>query len=57
MKGWDPYKGVRFHPISNDDGTFHVLLIDDNGGYIFADKMSQEDAEFAAITLNAEANK
>jgi hypothetical protein len=43
-----------FKAYHNRDGTAHVLVIDDSGGYIFADNLTDfESAEWAAEALNA----
>lgn len=52
---WRPsprYEG--FHVYSNKDGTFHILVIAGDGGYVFADNINDKnEAEWAAGLLNA----
>jgi hypothetical protein len=43
-----------FYVYNNPDGTFHILVVAGNGGYIFADNLQdKDDAEWTAALLNA----
>jgi hypothetical protein len=44
----------HFWVYANDDATWHILLCDQDGGYIFIDKISDQDqATWVAAVLNA----
>lgn len=43
-----------FSAYANGDGTFHVLVVSGDGGYIFADRFNDKAAaEWTAEVLNA----
>jgi hypothetical protein len=43
-----------FHVYSNADRTFHVLVVDENGGCVFADQFqTASQAEWACGLFNA----
>ena len=52
---WRPsprYEG--FHVYNNKDGTFHILVVAGDGGYVLADKIQDKnEAEWIAALLNA----
>ena len=49
-----PGRWVSFHASENSDGTYHVLVIAADGGYIFADRFnSEEEAKWACALFNA----
>jgi hypothetical protein len=53
-KRWTPTKTNSFLVYSNGNGTFHILAVDENGGYIFADGFnSRDEADWAAGLFNA----
>ena len=43
----------QFLPYANPDGTWHVLAVDANGGFIFADALQAEHAIWTSELLNA----
>ena len=44
----------RFSVYSNPDGTFHIIVVSGDGGYIFADKFNSiEEAKWTCGLLNA----
>ena len=46
-----PWEG--FHVYGNPDGSFHILVVDGNGGYIFVECIqSREEADWVAAALN-----
>jgi hypothetical protein len=48
------YRWQAFYVYENSDGIFHVLVVDDNGGYVFADRINSEgEAQWMAGVLNA----
>lgn len=52
---WRPsLKYESFTVYENPNGTFHILVVAGNGGYIFADNINDKgEADWVAALLNA----